>query len=332
MCRSCGRRFTRRNFSINYRLHRTGHLNARIFWAITHNRSNRSIARELGVSEGLIRTRLLRLSTAALRQHWDFVSSITLKEPVAYDGLECFARSQYEPNNINQVVGSDSLFCYFFNFSPLNRKGRISERQKKYLHKLEAREGRFDPQATRKATAEIFKFLAQRKDPSLDRLILQTDEHFHYEKAYLRDLSAEERSCLDHRQVSSRATRNYKNILFPVNHLDLLIRRYMAAFSRETICFAKKHSRMLQKYVLYICKKNYMRPRFVKRHKQDPRANTESPAMHLGLCSKVLDFGDFFSSVEPSTRLPPMPKAWALLEKDEVAFPRDHRFNRAQAA
>jgi hypothetical protein len=223
-------------------------------------------------------------------------------------------------------VGAKSLFCYNFNFAPLNRKGRTSERQKKYLFELEKEEGRFDPSAIRKSTAELIKELLKKKDPSLGKLTLFSDEHFQYQRALERDLSPEERSQIEHQSVSSKHTRNYKNILFPVNHMDLVIRRYVAAFSRETICFAKKHSRMMHKFILYICYKNYMKPRFVKAHKRDKTAHTHSPAMSLGVSSKILSFQDFFGQPIPLTRCKDISPRWIEFAEDKVSFQRSLAF------
>lgn len=327
-CKACGRRFVKSVFSLNYRLHKTGHLNARVFFGVVHNRSNRSIARELGVRECLVRMRVLRLARFAFCRHSKFLEGIMIREPIAYDGLECFARSQYEPNNINQAVGVNSLFCYTFNFAPLNRKGRISNRQKRYLDRLEDKEGRFDPKAIRKSSEDLFRELLKRKDPSLRYLTLHTDEHFQYQRAILRDLSLEERRQIEHVRVSSKATRNYKNILFAVNHMDLLTRRYIAAFSRETICFAKKHSRMIHKYLLFACYKNYMKPQFVKAHKSDSKAHIYSPAMFLGVTKKIMSFHDFFARPLPITHCRNFPDSWRLFFDDDVPFKRCRNYCR----
>ena len=329
-CKRCCRKFNANYFSLNYRFHREDSLNFRIFTAITHNRSFRSIARELSVSECLVRGRVARLYRVGLLHHFDFLEKVLINEPVAYDGLECFARSQYEPNNINQAIGVDSLFCYTFNFAPMNRKGRMSDRQKNYLKKLEVLEGRFNPRAIRVSTHQLFTDLLDRKDPRLEKLVLHTDEHFQYRRAIKRDLSPAQRKAIEHKTVSSKDCRNYKNILFPVNHMDLLIRRYVAAFSRETICFSKKHTTMLGVYVLFMCSKNYMRPCFVKKHKRDVTAHTHSPAMKLGLVDNLMEFKDFFEEPLQKKNLhrhkANMPASWQLLLDGEVEFKRERKY------
>jgi len=324
LCKSCKKTFSESTFKINYRYRKRGHYNFRIFFGLVHNRSNRSIARELKISESTVRGRLIRLSRFALLRHYDFLSKIDISEPVAYDGLEAFARSQYEPCNINQAVGSESLFCYLFNYAPMNRKGRMSKRQKIFLHNLEQEEGRFNPKAIRITTKLLFKELVARKSSKIEQLTIKTDEHFQYQRALNRDLTKSEHKRIHHISVSSKKCRNYKNVLFPVNHLDLLIRRKVAAYSRETICFSKTAARMVHKYILYICYKNYMKPRFVKKHKTDTLAHVQTPAMKLGLCTKQLKFAEFF--IQKPINKSELPLDWSHIMQDKTPFERSKRF------
>jgi transposase-like protein len=325
-CRICGCSFSDSIFSLNYRLRKRGHISARIFKGVVHNRSDRSLSRELGVSHSTVCARVRRLAQHALLQHNTFLNKITIKEEIAFDGLEAFARSQYEPCNINQAIGGDTLFCYLFNYAPMNRKGRMSDRQRRYLARVECGEGRFDPRALRTTSGAIFNEVVRRKDPSQKNIVLRSDDHFQYRRAIRRDLAESIRLQIEHVTVSSKEARNYKNILFPVNHADLLIRRKVAAMSRETICFSKKGARMMHKYVLYMCYKNYMTPQCVKKQKTKRLSNTESPAMRLGLTKRLYRFHDFFSSRNPAPDLDALALDWKLLYKDDVAYKRSKKF------
>jgi hypothetical protein len=332
-CCVCGQGFSSATFDINYRLKNRGHQNARIFWGVVHNRSNRSMSRELEVSENCVRGRVRRLSQVALVEHYNYMKGIQgFDEEYVYDGLEAFARSQYEPCNINQVVGADSLYTYIFNYAPMNRKGRMSDRQREYLKAKEEQEGRFDPQAIRKTTHRILQELLklQSEKGLKTEVVFRSDEHFQYRRAIERDLGDQERSQIQHRTVSSKECRNYKNILFAVNHLDLLIRRKVAAFTRETICFAKKASSLVEKYILFVCYKNYMKPCFTKLQKRDPSSNTQSPAMRLKITDHLLSFGEFFSYRNPNPRIDDLPLDWAKTLRGESAFERSFKFVRGQ--
>lgn len=329
-CKQCGQNFSSSTFDINYRLRRRGHVSSRIFFGVVHNRSNLSLSRELGVSEHCVRRRISRLATVGLMRHSVYLESVRLEEELAYDGLEAFAYSQYEPCNINQVLGAESLFTYIFNYAPMNRKGRMSDRQREYLRSKEREEGRYDPRAIRKASAEIFGELIRMRE-EVERgggIVIRSDEHYQYRRALERDLSVEERGRIKHKTVNSKECRNYKNILFSVNHLDMLIRRKVAAFTRETICFSKKASGLMEKYILYICYKNYMRPAFTKKQKRDPESNVKSPAMRLGLEKRLLSFGEYFSTRYPESKHKKLRLDWTETLRGEVRYRRSPKFNR----
>jgi hypothetical protein len=232
------------------------------------------------------------MASFALVRQSQFLESIQIEEPLVLDGLENFAKSQYEPNHINQALGKESLFIYDFNFAPLNRKGKMSLRQKVIRSHLDSKLGRFSPRAIRTSTRELLSRLYEKRKTPSQPLIVYSDEHFQYRRAVKEDLKEFNISQI---QISSKDYRNFKNHLFAVNHSDLLIRQHVGAFSRETICFAKKHERMIQKFTLFMVFKNFMRTQFVKPHKRNPETNRITPAMALKLTSKPLAFHEFFS-------------------------------------
>jgi hypothetical protein len=224
--------------------------------------------------------------------HAQLTANLKIAEPIAYDGLENFARSQYEPNNINHAIGQQSLFIYDFNFAPIRRKGRMSDRQKLNKEKLDQLLGKIPKMAIKDSSQRMFGQLAERLSGSAQKLTLLSDEHYLYKRAL--ETLGRDRHLIDHQTVSSKAPRTYKNILFAVNHTDLLTRQHVKAFARETISFAKTAASMVQKYALFMVWKNYFRPKFTKRHKLDPSANTHTPAQKLGLASHRLKYSEVF--------------------------------------
>jgi len=289
-CLKCFKYFSDNSSSFNYRFKKNDDgLNAKILILCLNHVSNRQIAHLNYISEHCVRIRLDRMAKRALVFHESFLSGITICEAICFDGLENFAGSQYDPNNIHQAVGEDSLFQYDFNCAPMNRKGRMSPWQKLKNSKIEAAVGRYPPKALRTATVKILKrLLAKVTDKSL---CLNSDEHFQYKRAICSDLRD---SKIEHRTVSSKACRNYKNILFPVNHIDLLIRNRLAAFGRQTISFSKTPGKMCQKFALFMVHSNYMRAQFSKKLKTRPEAHIKSPAQMLGLTDRILKFSDIF--------------------------------------
>jgi hypothetical protein len=207
------------------------------------------------------------------------------------DGIENFAKNQYEPNHIQAALGKHSLFIWDFNFVPLNRKGRTSARQKRIRNLLDRTHGRFPPNAIRRSSAELIERICHRRKNPNNPLILCTDKHFQYKRALDKDLK---NLSITHVTVSSKNPRNFHNILFAANHADLLLRQHIAAFKRETIAFSKTHERMIQRFAIFMVWKNFMRPQYVKPHKRNEKANTHSPAMALGIAHKLYAFHEFF--------------------------------------
>jgi len=104
-CCQCWRTFSMAQFYFEFRCKRRG-LNHHIFAQFTAGLSNRQIARAISSSECLVRDRIHKMATQALLVHSKLTRDHQIQEPISYDGLENFARSQYEPNNINQAIGS----------------------------------------------------------------------------------------------------------------------------------------------------------------------------------------------------------------------------------
>lgn len=232
-------------------------------------------------------------------------------EAIAYDGLENFAGSQYDPNNIQHAIGSESLFIYDFNFAPLNRKGRISPWQKRRLAEIEAKQGRYNPSAIRVQSSKIFQRLNAATAGGLELL---SDEHFQYPRA-LKDAKLKPRK---HLRINSKACRNFQNILFGVNHADLLARQRLAVFERETISFAKTAGRMCQKYMLFLVHKNYMCAQFTKRHVKRPKAHEQSPAQQIGLIDRILKFSDIFRDLPKDTERTQLNEDWQMFYEAKV--------------
>jgi len=167
-------------------------------------------------------------------------------------------------------------------------------------------------------------------NPSGEPFTLLSDEHFQYRRVVNQDLR---HLKIAHVTVSSKACRNFQNILFPVNHLDLLIRKDVGAFTRETISFSKTHAAMCQKYALYIVAKNYMRPQFTKTHVRRPDAHQKCPAEIAGITNRMLKFEDIFDRRPLDQDLKHLNRDWRHYAQGKIpkAFERTHKFRRKAA-
>jgi len=290
ICRGCAKTFSYTFFFLDHRERAWG-LNETIWQRFLDGASKRSIARQVNHDERLVRGRLSKMARFSLLKHAYLTRSLLIQETIVYDGLENFAFSQYDPNNINHAVGRESLFTYDFNFVYLNRKGRMSPRQRRVKQRLEQEHGAYPRDAIRTATRDMVLRLHARCPTK--RLYFLSDQHFQYRRAIHEDLRG---LGVVHATVPSKIYRNYRNRLFAVNHLDMLSRHLLAPFKRETISFSKHAVAMLESFVLLAMYKNYMRPRFLKQHKLDPTSHRRSPAMDVGVAQKILRFGEFFQN------------------------------------
>ncbi|RZA07679.1 MAG: hypothetical protein EOP11_07015 [Proteobacteria bacterium] len=191
-------------------------------------------------------------------------------------------------NNLNHAVGRESYYVYDFNFSLMNRKGKMSARQKQKGRLLDEAFGRYDTRAIQKDSMRIFERLLAKSSSSLE---LHSDNHPAYRRA-IKGMPGGNRVV--HSITSSKLARNFRNRLFAINHTDMLTRHQLGTFKRETIAFAKNIVAMMESFVLLATQKNYLRARFTKKHKRDPLAHLESPAMAIGLRDKVQSFREFY--------------------------------------
>ena len=315
-CRLCRKTFSETFPLLEYRIQRRGYFE-KVFLLFKDGLSNRQIGRFLNLSESVVRSQLKRLCQQSLLQHQLRSGSQVITESIAYDGVENFAKSQYEPNYINQAIGMKSGFIYDFNFSPLNRKGKMSDRQRLKNLAIQNDLGKFPRESIRVATTKLIGRLCERC-PSTQTLTLCSDEHYMYRPAIKIDLC---KYSIEHKTVSAKAPRVFRHILFQVNHTDLLLRQHVKAFARETISFSKSHSAMVLKYGLFMVWKNYMRSQFVKKHKRNPSSNTQSPAMALGIERSILEFNAFFGQRLAVTQTN-LSDDWLKFLSDQVPFPR----------
>jgi hypothetical protein len=100
-------------------------------------------ARFLNCSLETVQRRARKIARQSLLVQAKACAGLEIKESIAFDGLENFSYSQYDPNNINHAVGRESYFAYDFNFVPFNRKGRMSAGQVCKKKTLENKHGKY---------------------------------------------------------------------------------------------------------------------------------------------------------------------------------------------
>ncbi len=281
LCRHCGRRFSTRTFSATYWLRRRNLL-ARVAQTLSNGAALRQAGRILEAPHSTIARHQARLGRHGLLFLAEAMETATIKEPVVVDGFETFEYSQYFPFHINLAAGQSSWFVYGYTDSPLRRKGRMTEKQKRERVRLERELGRPDPRAVETGMADLI-------GPVLDRshgpLELHSDEHPAYPPAIRRAMANRPDRQIDHCCTPSVEARTHENPLFAVNLADMLIRHSHANHRRETIAFSKRRMGALDRLGIFVVWRNWIKRRREKK-------GTETAAMDCGLADRPLKWAD----------------------------------------
>jgi hypothetical protein len=260
-CLVCGHTFSTQTFSVDYFAKRSiDYSDLLVRLASTSSLS--AIGRAISASTDTVSNRVSRAARQALAFESRLSRTRSLSENLAADGFESFCVSQYFPNNITILVGSDSQFVYAIDHVTLRRKGRMTDTQKERRAELELR-FKADPRGIERSfsriASESLGVLADRARPSLD---LWTDEH----RAYPRGIAAnacanalQQIGRLKHWTISSRAARTPQNPLFPVNYLDRELRKDLHEHVRESVCFGRNVNRQMERLSLYLLYHNYVK-------------------------------------------------------------------------
>jgi transposase-like protein len=286
LCKNCGTQFSKNTFDFDFRK-KLIQLSRNVLHFSMNGMSHSSIARELKVSKGTVNLRLKNLAHQSL--FFEKENKVTtIKENVAYDGFETFTYSQFSPCYINTAVGMSSHFIYHNTFSPLNRKGRMTDFQKAKNVKLVEKYGQYPKDSIYKESQYIFREINEKAEGKIQ---LFSDEHQSYRRAFVPSMKN-----ISHETISSKQRRDARNPLFAINHLHLLYRHFLCSQKRETIAFQKHEAAMLEKVQLMKVYRNFLQSKFTKKNSYDEFAHLWSPAMYLKIVDRILDFKDVFGS------------------------------------
>jgi len=274
LCQHCHRNFSSQTFSTTYWL-RKPQLLRPLFFRVLGCSAFRQIAHEFDVSHSTVVRLVERLGRHCLLLH-ERLRPESPTEALILDGFRSFEFGQYWPFDLNLLVGT-SHYVYGFNEAELRRSGTMRPAQHRRRESLECTYGRPDPQATRRAIAE----LVGRVVPEGARVVLYSDDHRAYPQA-LRTLRGR---AIQHRTTSSRRARTPSNPLFPANLADLLLRHTGANHKRETIAFSKRRQSALYRAAIWVVWRNYVKS-------TSERRRDAPPGVRLGVIAKRLRVRD----------------------------------------
>jgi len=186
-CINCGKTCSTQTFSLHYWTHGTNNM-IWLMQLLYSSSGMRQIGRFAGVSYRVIQNRVRRLARNSLAVSDWLYQLLALDEDLAMDGFESFTRSQYHPNNITVVVGARSQHLYSLIYSPLRRKGRMRDEQKRVRELIDS-VYRAPQQAVRDDCAAMLTDLSPSIGEAIERagsVRLATDRHPAYVQALKR--------------------------------------------------------------------------------------------------------------------------------------------------
>ena len=311
-CLVCRRSFSSQTFSATYWLKRPD-LPARVFMKVVGAMANRQIARDLQVAPSTVDRLVGRLGRHCLLLHRVTTEGARPQGPIVLDSFESFELSQYFPFQHHLLAEADTSFFWHFTDSPLRRKGRMTESQKKRRAALEEAHGRPDPRAVEKDVGHLLEVLLE----GLPEATLRSDDHRAYPRA-LRTLGCR----VEHQVTSSKERRDARNRLFEINLLDLLLRHSQSNHRRETLAWSKRRQSSADRLAIFLVWRNYVKKRWEKGCK-------ETPAMLKGLLKKSLRISEILEKRLFRTRID-LPHRWADYYERRVVTPALGRNRRHQ--
>ena len=294
LCLVCRRSFSTQTFSTTYWQKRPD-LDAAIVTKTVGCMANRQIARDLGVSPETVNRRVARLGRHCMLFHTRMMRDVAPPAEVVVDGFESFEWSQYFPIHHHVAVGKGDDFFYYFTDSPMRRKGRMTDRQRRRRAQLESIHGRPDPKAIEKDMRHLLDVVL--RDRRAARVM--SDDH----PAYVRSMRRLE-TAIDHRTTPGAAHRDRHNPLWEVNLLDLLIRHSSANHKRETIAWSKRRQASAERLAILLVWRNYMKGR------REKVRGSPTPAMEVGVLDRRLGVGELLRRRLFRTRVE-LPERWA---------------------
>lgn len=273
LCLCCRRSFSTQTFSTTYWLKRPDVL-PQLLTKTVGGMANRQIARDLRVAPSTVDHQLARLGRHCLLYHTLQMKDAKPASRIVIDGLVSFEHSQYWPFHHHLAVEDGSDLIVYFTDSEVRRSGTMTPAQKRKRERLEQQFGRPDPGAVLKDVTHLLEVVAG----SQDELTVLSDEHRAYRQAIGR-LECEVR----HFTTSSRARRDARNRLFPVNLADRLIRHSSANHKRETIAWSKRRQASAERLAVFVVWRNYMKGR------QEKVRGSPTPAQARGQLARRVD-------------------------------------------
>lgn len=277
-CRACRRTFSYSTFRFSYR-QKKPHLDATVMRVLCSGVSLRGAARLLEVNRKTVPRKLARVGRHSRRLHRVLLGRRALGGEFQLDELETFESNRFQPVTVPVLIEKNSYFVVATDTAPLRRKGRMTSRQKKMRTEHEALHGRRPTDSD----AAVRRCLSLLGTHATRPVVLESDRKPSYGRIGVRLLGCD----FTHRTHDSRARRDYRNPLFPINHTNAMLRYCLARLKRRTWCVTRVRRWLQQALDMYAGWFNYCRGITNK--------TKVSPAQAMGLAERRLRTTEWLS-------------------------------------
>lgn len=319
-CASCRRTFSTQTFSTSYYLKRPTLL-SRVAAMTVAGSANRQIARSLRCSHSTVAGLKGRTGRHALLLHQRCLTALEgrLAEPVTFDHFESFEFTQDYPVAVATAVASESWFVLSFYPAIHRRAGRVSRHQ---LRRLARRPPRRMEEGYARSTRRTFDALLPLVPPG-EPVHIRADSHSAYRLVQRNHPQASRirLECFPNpprgekgAPRSAEALRRDRQ-MFPVDLWHMILRHTLAHHRRETIAFSRRVSALMEQIGTTTVWRNLVKGC------SERRAQSETPAMKLGLTDRRWRWERVFSRRLFVDREPPLPDPLGDIYRREWTTP-----------
>lgn len=273
-CLSCGRRFSRQSFRLDYR-QRKPFLNGSIFACLVSKVNHRQTARILRTDRKTVERRLQLWGDAMREYHEAQLERARrlggLSGAWTLDEQETYERDRrLQPVTLPILVHWRAYFVLHAETAALPSRGNLSAMDRIRKEQLEAHAG---PRRSGSSDAVERCLRAWKRVHRGGFAEFITDRKSTYPVLYKKTFGPQAGT---HVRVASSETRNRRNPLFPINHTLAMLREHVSRLARRTWAASKLRRRLTCHLWIWIAWRNYVRG-------ITNRAPGTTPAMAVGL-------------------------------------------------
>ncbi len=276
-CLICHRGFSTQTFKANFR-YRKPFLHHALVHALCSKVTRRQAARLFGVIKKTVERRHVRMARVARDFHRARLLECAQRGGIdgtfQLDELESFEHHRkLKPVTMAVLIERKSYFVVHARAGQLAARGRRTLQQQKRLNEIQSEEG-VRRSASRACVRECFESLGGLLSSEIP-VRLQTDKKRTYPTECRR---ATHPRALIHRTTDSRKRRDYRNLLFPINHTLAMMRDGMSCLVRRSWGAAKTIKGLQRHTWIWMAYRNYVRGVTVK--------TRTTPAQSAGVCDQ----------------------------------------------